>query len=165
MSCTRQKKLAAFLLIMLSVASNSQAKEGLPAIDLSKFPKLEGRVTQVLGSVNSFVPPQAAEPFRVDLAALTKATALEFDLQRKSYIPLAAPVSVESIHYYSNGKFQNLRLMSQGKTPGRVIIDIVPHSGQGQNKVQVWVVVEYGVTTGVALLECELKGEFPDRPN
>jgi hypothetical protein len=134
-----------------------------PAPDLSKFPKLEGKVTQALGQFNSFGPPKAGEPFRLNLADIVKARQLQFDPERKSSIPFPGPAAVEAVRYYSNGAFQDLRLVARGDW-GRVAIDIVPKPGQGPNRVLVWVVVESGVVEGVALIECEASGPFPGRP-
>jgi hypothetical protein len=134
------------------------------AVDLSGFPKLTGKLVQLLGHEQGFVRPKPGEPFRLNLADLAHVKQLEFDPKRKSYIPLLGPLAVESVRYYTNGAFANMRLVSGGKGRGRVTVDIEPLAGIGPNQVRVWVVVEYEVVKGVALIEGEAEGKFPSRP-
>ena len=130
--------------------------------DLSIFPKLQGKVTQVLGHEGGYVPPKAGEPFQLDLKDVTKLTQLTFDPLAKSYLPLPGPVVVESIHYYSNGGFESMRLVAK-KGSEAVTIDVVPKPGLGPKRVLVWVVRQSVVVQGVALMDCEFEGAFPDR--
>jgi hypothetical protein len=148
----------------------SAKKDAKP--DWSKFPKLTGKVKHVLGHLSSYIPPEAGEPFRLDLRDVAKLTQLRFkkSSEGETYIQLLAPVEVESIHYYTNGVFAHMRLISKSKDPVLadhfVTIDILPATGKGResNYVKVWVVVQsQGVVSGVALLEGEYEGEFPDR--
>jgi hypothetical protein len=141
-------------------------------LDWSKFPKLTGKVKHVLGHLSSYVPPEPGESFRVDLRDVPRLTRLTFEKtsKRASYIQLLAPVEVESIHYYTNGVFDHVRLVSKSKDPALadhfVTIDILPATGKGResNYVKVWVVVQsQGVVSGVALLEGGYEGEFPNR--
>jgi hypothetical protein len=133
-----------------------------PAPDLSTFPRLQGKVEQVLGNVGSFVPPKAGESFQLELKGVNKLTSLTFDPAMKSNIPLPGPVVVDAMHYYSNGAFQSMRLVSK---EGRnwVTMDVEPKPGLGPKRVLVWVVVQSEVVQGVALMDCEYEGAFPDR--
>ena len=159
------------LICTCSIVIGSQAapkagrdEKAVPA-DLSGFPKLTGKLVQLLGQEQGFVKPKPGEPFRLNLAELAAVKQLDFDLKRKSYIPLRGPLTVESVRYFSNGAFQNMRLVSRGKGRGRVIMDIEPRPGGGKpNYVQVWVVIEDEVVQGVALIDCEADGKFPSRP-
>jgi hypothetical protein len=130
--------------------------------DLSQFPKLQGKVKHVVGQVGSFVPPEAGESLQLELKDVTKLTSLTFDPAKKSYIPLPGPVVVESMHYYSNGAFQSMRLVSK-KGHNSVTIDVSPRPGLGPKRVFVWVIVQSEVVEGVALIDCEYVGAFPDR--
>ena len=133
-----------------------------PAPDLSRFPRLQGKVEQVLGNVGSFVPPKAGQSLHLELKDVTKLTSLAFDAARKSYIPLPGPVLVASTDYYSNGTFQSMRLISK-KGRNSVTVDVVPKPGLGPKRVLLWVIVQSEVVDGVALIDCEYEGAFPDR--
>jgi hypothetical protein len=133
-----------------------------PARDLSKFPRLQGKVEQVLGNVGSFLPPKGGESFQLELKDVTKLTSLPFDAARKSYIPLPGPVIVGSMNYYSNGAFQSMHLVWR-KGRNLVTIDVAPKPGLGAKRVLVWVIVQSEVVEGVALIDCEYEGAFPDR--
>ncbi len=130
--------------------------------DFSSFPKLQGKVMQVLGHEGGYVPPKAGEPFQLDLKDVTKLTRLTFDPLEKSYFPLPGPVVVESVHHYSNGHFESMRLVSK-KGRESVTIDVVPKPGLGPKRVLVWVIRQSEVVEGVALMDCEFVGAFPDR--
>ncbi len=140
----------------------SASKKPDSSHDLSSFPKLQGKVTQVLGHEGGYAPPQAGEPFQLDLKDVTKLTKLTFDPLKKSYFPLPGPVVVESIHYYSNGGFESMRLIAK-KESESVTIDVVPKPGLRPKRVLVWVIRQSEVIQGVALMECEFEGAFPDR--
>ena len=132
------------------------------ASPLSQFPKLQGTVKHVMGNVGSFVPPEAGESWQLELKDVTRLTSLTFDPAKKGYIPLPGPVVVESMHYYSNGAFQSMRLVSkQGRDS--VTIDVSPRPGLGPKRVLVWVIVQSEVVEGVVLIDCEYEGAFPDR--
>ena len=130
--------------------------------DLSNFPKLQGKVSQVLGHEGGYVPPKAGQPFQLDLKDVTKLTSLTFDPLEKSYFPLPGPVVVESVHHYSNGHFESMRLVSK-KGRESVTIDVVPKPGLGPKRVLVWLIRQSEIVEGVALMDCEFEGEFPDR--
>jgi hypothetical protein len=129
--------------------------------DLSKFPRLQGKIGQVVGHVGSFVPPGAGESFQLELKDVLKLQQLSFNAG-KSHIPLPAPVVVESIHYYSNGAFRSMRLVSK-EGSSSVTIDVVPKPGLGPKRVLVWVIVQSEVVQRVALMDCEYEGAFSDR--
>jgi len=140
---------------------SSPANAGLTGL-LSQFPKLQGNVKQIMGNVGSFVPPEAGESLQLELKDVARLTSLTFDLTKKGYIPLPGPVVVESMHYYSNGAFQSMRLVSkQGRNS--VTIDVSPKPGLGPKRVLVWVTVQSEVVEGVVLIDCEHEGAFPDR--
>jgi hypothetical protein len=151
--------LSLCVVLPTAVAAPAKAER---APDLSSFPGLKGKVTQVLGQLGSFVPPRAGEPFQVELRKVTKLTSLTFDADRRSNIPLPGPVVVKSMRYYSNGAFDNLRLVAK-KAGKSVTIDIVPKPGLGPKRVLVWVTVQSDVVEGVALIDCEADGAFPPR--
>lgn len=140
-----------------SASTNSDS-----SLDLSSFPKLQGKVTQLLGHEGGYVPPKAGEPFQLDLKEVTRLTSLTFDPVEKSYFPLPGPVVVESVHYYSNGGFESMRLVAR-EGGESVTIDVVPKPGLGPKRVLVWVVRQSDVVEGVALIDCEFEGAFPDR--
>lgn len=149
--------------LCLPTARCTRGDDKAPAPDLTGFPRLTGKLEQLLGHERGFIRPRPGEPFQLDLANLAKVEQLHFDPKRKSYIPLPGPLAVESIRYYSNGAFMNMRLVSPDKLGSRVLMDIVPQPGRGPNRVLVWVVIETNVMSGVALIECEADGEFPSR--
>jgi hypothetical protein len=140
-----------------------------PAPDLSKFPKLQGKVVQTLGNFNVFVPPKAGASFQLDLKEATKLKTLYFDEQRRRpdavealpYVILPAPLAVEAVRYNPNGTFRNLRLLSK-KASRSVTIDVV----QEEPKLfRVWVIAQEGDRViAVALLECKADGAIPNRP-
>jgi len=134
----------------------------LPAHDLRVFPKLTGKLVQLLGHEGGFVRPKPGAPFRLDSAKLSELSRLKFDRERNSYIPLPGRVSVEAVHNFPNGGFKNMRLTARNDH-SRVTIDIVPIRGEGHNRVVVWIVVENKVVQGVALIECEADKDFPNR--
>ncbi len=146
-------------------ATAAEPAEGKSIVaDLAGFPRLQGQVKAVLGSVDSFVPPVAGDSFRLELKDLPKLTKLTFGQDNKHYVPLPAPVTVDSTRYYTNGSFQNMRLVArQGGRTHSVTIDVVPAPGTGPNRVRVWVTVQSNVVAGVILIECEGEGTFPDR--
>lgn len=156
--------LTFFVLCLLSQPIIRAQPDDTPSTpDLSGFPTLKGTLSHLLGHEMGFIRPEPGEPFRLDLANLTEVTTLEFDPERESYIPLPGPLTVETVRYYPNGAFENMRLVSDMKEGSRVVIDIVPKPGQGPNRVLVWVVIETDVVQGVALIECEAEGAFPKR--
>ena len=141
-----------------------------PAPDLSKFPKLQGKVVQTLGNFNVFVPPKAGVTFQLDLKDALKLPTLYFDEQKRRpdavvalpYIMLPAPLAVESVHYKTKGTFQSLRFLSK-KGKASVTIDVVPE--EDPKLVRVWVIAQKeDRIIAVALLECEADGAFPNRP-
>jgi hypothetical protein len=150
-------------------------KDKPPEVDLSMLPKIDGKVVQVLGSLNSFVPPRVGAEVHWDLKSLSQLTMLSFDpgpedAERKYYIPLGtgrdgtSPLVVESIKTYGNGAFQNMRLVSRSQIPGSpsVKVDVIPLPGRGDpNFVQIWVLVEAEVLHGVLLIEGKADGPFP----
>ena len=144
---------------------------GEPAPDLSKFPKLQGKVVQTLGNFEVFVPPKAGVSFQLDLKETTKLKALYFDEQRRRpdaavalpYVILPAPLAVEAVRYKPNGTFRNLRLVSKNARRS-VTIDVVQEDPEDP-KLLVWVITQQGDRVmAVALLECEADGAFPNRP-
>jgi hypothetical protein len=144
---------------------------GEPAPDLSKFPKLQGKVVQTLGNFNVFVPPKAGVTFQLDLKEAPKLKALFFDEQRRRpdaaeaipSVTLPAPLAVEAVRYNPKGMFRNLRLVSK-KASWSVTIDVVQEDPEDP-KLRVWVVTQQGDRVmAVALLECEADGAFPNRP-
>ena len=152
---------------LLTVAARADKNPATPekadlAPDLSKFPRLQGKVVRLLGHVGSFVPPKETESFQLELKNVTRLTSLSFDAALKSYIPLPGPVIVDSINYYSNGAFQSMRLVSK-KGRNSVTFDVVPKGGPGPKRVLVWVIVQSEVVDGVALIDGEFDGTFPDR--
>ncbi len=148
----------------------SPPAQAAPAPDLSRFPKLEGKVKHVLGvNLDSFIPPEVGDPFQLDLKEVLKATQLSFDPAKMSYIPLPGPVAVDSIHYYTNGAFQSMRLVAKQDpklSSRKVTIDIQPAPGTDRepSTVLVWVIVEWDIVHGVAVLEGKYEGAFPNRP-
>ena len=133
--------------------------------DLSGFPELTGTLKQLLGHEQGYVRPRPGEPFRLNLAELADVERLEFDPETESYVPLPGPLAVETVRYFQNGDFANMRLLARAKGPDRVTIDIVPMPGVGKpNYVQVWVIVETEVVRAVSLIDCEAGGTFPSRP-
>lgn len=151
-----------FLPLCLGSVPQTNADDMLPAHDLRGFPKLTGKLVKLLGHEGGFVRPKPGEPFHLDLANLSKVGQLRFDRERTSYIPLPGRLSVEAVHYFPNGKFESMRLTARNEH-SRVTIDIVPTRGESRNRVMVWFVVENKVVQGVALIECEAEGEFPNR--
>lgn len=143
-------------------APHATASENSPTPELTGFPNLTGKLEQLLGHEGGYVAPKAGEPFQLDLAQLASVWKLDFDAERKSYIPLPGPLKVEAMHYYSNGAFKNMRLVSS-TTSGRVVVDIVPTPGAAPNRVLVWVAVEREVLRGVALISCDADGQFPNK--
>ncbi len=144
---------------------------GEPAPDLSKFPKLKGKVVQTLGDFNVFVPPKAGVTFQLDLKEAPKLKALLFDEQRRRAdaaaalpsVTLPAPLAVEAVRYHRNGIFRNLRLVSK-KASWSVTIDVVQEEPEDA-QLCVWVIVQQDDRVrAVALLECEADGAFPNRP-
>ena len=142
-----------------------------PAPDLSKFPKLQGKVVQTLGNFNVFVPPKAGASFQLDLKEATKLKTLYFDEQRRRpdavealpYVILPAPLTVEAVRYNPNGTFRNLRFLSK-KASWSVTIDVVQEEGEPK-LFRVWVIAQEGDRViAVALLECEADGAIPNRP-
>ena len=141
-----------------------------PAPDLSKFPKLQGKVVQTLGNFNVFVPPKAGASFQLDLKEALELKSLYFDEQNRRsdsvvalpYIMLPAPLAVEAVHYKTKGTFQSLRLLSK-KGSASVTIDVVQE--EDPKLVRVWVIAQKeDRVIAVALLECEANGAFPNRP-
>jgi len=133
-----------------------------PPVDLSRFPKLRGKVKTILGHLNTYIPPKEGEPFELSLKDLPKLTSLRFDPAEKSYTALYAPAAVESVRYYTNGAFASMRLVSTYDPKiwrGSVTIDIIAGGG----KFQMWVVYQGDVMRGVVLIEGEYDGTFPDR--
>ena len=142
--------------------------------DLSTFPKIEGKVVQVLGNLNSFVPPRVGAEVHWDLKSITQLTQLPFgpgpeNQERDYYIPLGAnregvnPLRVETITTFTTGAFRTMRLVSLSETqrsPG-VTVDII--AGGKVNFVKIWVVVESEVTLGVVLIEGKADGPFPEK--
>jgi hypothetical protein len=138
--------------------------------DWSKFPKVTGKVKHMLEGSFGYITPEVGDPFHLDLRDIPNLTSLEFNPKTKSYIHLSGPVEVESIYYSTNGAFDHMRLISKSKDPVHadhiVAIDIrpAPGRGRGSNYVLVWVVIQsQGVMHGVALIEGEYEGKFPDR--
>lgn len=149
-------------------APDVKAAAPQPAADLSAFPTITGRLDQLLGHEGGFVRPKPGEPFRLDFAKLDKDQRVDFDPAERSYVPLAGPVSVGSVHYDGAGGFAGLRLVSAAPAPrnGRVMIDVQPlaGAGAGPRHVRVWIVFEYdGLVRGVAMLSGEADGDFPRR--
>jgi hypothetical protein len=142
-------------------ADNSSAPPDVDC-DLNRFPKLTGKLNQLLGSSFGYIPPEAGDSFQLNLKEASQLTALAFDPDRDSYIPLSGPITVESVRYSSNGgHFLSMRLVSRSSDPVRahhlVTIDVVPG--------HVWVVIQsHGVVMGVALIDSESDGPFPHRP-
>jgi hypothetical protein len=132
-----------------------------PAPDLSKFPKLQGKVEQVLGGFVTFAPPKAGDSFQLELKEVLKLKTLSFNAG-KGHIHLPGPVVVESIHHYSNGAFHSMRLVSK-KDNSSVTIDVGPVPSTGPKRVRVWVIAQSKVVEAVALIDCEYEGAFPDR--
>lgn len=141
--------------------------------DLSKFPKIHGKVVQSLGSLNSYLPPVVGAEIEWDLKTIQQWDKLTFKpladaAVNEYYIPLAidirpddgasrvVPLSVETLKTYSNGAFDKMRLVS--RTPRadaiRVKVDVTSLPGRGDpNFVQIWVMVESDVLHGVVLIE------------
>jgi uncharacterized protein (TIGR03067 family) len=130
----------------------------------NRFPELHGKVTEVLGSVGSYVPPEVGSAFQLDLNDVSKLTSLTFGPANRMSVPLPGPVAVESTHYYSKGAFRSMRLVSK-KGNQSVTIDVVPKPGLGDpNRVHVWVVVQSDVVQGVVRIDAASEGTFPARP-
>lgn len=131
--------------------------------DLTKFPKLSGKVTQFIGHELGYVRPRVGESFTLDFGNLAKLQRLDFDVERMSYIPLTgSPLKLEAVNTYTNGAFSSCRLRSQAREHV-VNIDIQPKPGRGvPDLVEVWISVEsYGMLTGVAVVDCVSDGPFP----
>jgi hypothetical protein len=144
---------------------------GEPASDLSKFPKLKGKVVETLGNFGAFVPPKAGYSFQLDLKEAPKLKALFFDEERRRpdaaaaipYVNLPAPFAVHVVRYKANGTFRNLRLISKNARR-TVTIDVVRDDPE-DTILRVWVISqEDDRVLAVALLECEADGAFPSRP-
>lgn len=162
----------------LKAEEQPSPKDKPPEVDLSTLPKINGKVVQVLGNLNSYVPPRVGAEVHWDLKSLSKLTLLPFDpgpedAERNYYIPLGtgrdgtSPLVVESIKTYGNGAFQNMRLVSRSQIPGSpsVKVDVIPLPGRGDpNFVQIWVVVEADVLCGVVLIEGKSDGPFHKSP-
>ena len=140
-----------------------------PAPDLSKFPKLQGKVVQTLGNFNVFVPPKAGATFQLDIKDALQLKSLYFDEQKRRpdaavalpYVILPAPLAVEAVRYNKNDTFRNLRLVSK-KATRSVTVDVVVEES---NRLSVWIMAqEDDRVIAVALLECEANGAFPNRP-
>ncbi|MCA8993953.1 MAG: hypothetical protein KDA88_18355 [Planctomycetaceae bacterium] len=160
--------------------------------DISSFPKLNGTLTEFVGHSIGYIPPRKGMPVVLDLAELSRpfadlqhdpktkqrAGSIEFGVQRDDdqnfehygYIPIPGPLVPEDIHYYDNGEFESGRFVA--KTEGtadsfhRVTVDVNRHPGNGPNgpTVRVWIVIETGNRTrGVAVIDCEIEGEFPSQ--
>jgi hypothetical protein len=128
--------------------------------DLSMFPKLRGKVVQVLGNPGSFVLPQAGQTFELELKDALKLQKLTFG--DGSWVSLPGPIVVD-IRKHSNGAFANMRLVSK-EGRNKVTIEFVPKPGSGNpRRVFVWVVGEGDVIRGVALIDCESDTPFPGR--
>ncbi len=164
------------LLLCAGISSTVRAEEMEAKFDLTGFPKIEGRVTAVHGSMNSFLPPVAGERITIDLSAPEKLDRIPFTPPSEiagedgmHYISLAAgaegvePLRATSIRRFSNGGFNHMRLLSRAARGGpRVMLDIVPLPGSGDpSVVQVWIVLESDVTQGVVVIEGKALGEFP----
>ncbi len=142
-----------------------------PAPDLSKFPKLQGKVVQTLGNFKVFVAPKAGVSFQLDLKVAHKLKTLFFDEQKRRpdaavalpIVILPAPLAVEAVRYHPNGTFRNLRLVSKMASRS-VTIDVVREE-RDDPMLLVWVIAQEGDRVfAVALLECEADGAFPNRP-
>lgn len=147
-----------------------QNESGKPqtAWDLSKFPKLTGKVAHFIGSEFGYVHPVVGEPFTLDFASIAKLRKLDFDAQRKSYIPLAeSPLALESVNTFTTGAFASGRFVSKDRGGHSVKVDIQPKPGRGNpNFVEVWITIEsQGLVLGVAVIDCVADGPFPQRPD
>jgi len=169
------KAIACFASILLLIATGTLAENPTPQaanLDVSTFPVLQGRLKELLGHEGGYIRPKPGEPCTLDLRKLLRIGSqqkLDFDPQSKSYIPLPGPTTIESVHYYGNGSFESLRLISQNdRVPSsRTVIDIHPLAsvGKGPDHVAVWIVMEYdGQTRGVVLIDAKASGELPRRP-
>lgn len=162
----------------LILANRSAAEEHPPAgTDLTGFPRLEGTVVQVLGHLNSYIPPTVGDRFSLDLSTATSLTDLSFEKAKPGegnnpYIPLGFtrdgvnPLAVESIKRFTNGAFHQMQLISRSSTEGSpgVKVDIQPLPGVGgPDYVRVWITVESDVVHGVVLIDARVQGKFPNQ--
>lgn len=133
------------------------------ASDVSKFPRLSGKVTHFIGHELGYVRPRVGEPFTLDFNNLANLQRLDFDPEQKSYIPLPEGRFVlDKVHTYTTGSFASCRLTSAG-SDHIVNMDIVPKPGRGDpNLVEVWISIErHGLLSGVAVVDCLADGPFP----
>ncbi len=75
-------------------ADKSPTAENPPQVDFSKFPKINGKVVQVLGSSFGYIPPRVGDEMELDLKTISQLEQLRFksrpgDFSTRSYIPLA----------------------------------------------------------------------------
>jgi hypothetical protein len=150
--------------------------------DLSKFPKIHGKVVQSLGSLNSYLPPAVGAEIEWDLKTIQQWDKLTFkpladDAVNEYYIPLAidirpddassrvVPLTVETLKTYGNGAFDNMRLMSRSSREDspHVKVDVTSLPGRGDpNFVQIWVMVESDVLHGIVLIEGQSDAPVPN---
>ena len=158
--------LSCMLSLMLVFHSGeiSGADQKPPQVDLSKFPKIKGKVVQALGSSFGYIPPRVGAEIDLDLKTVTQLNQLRFkpvpgikaQWNRYSYIPLAIsvkadgsgksvsvvnPLKVEAVNTYTTGAFESMRLVSRTTSPDRhtVTLDV---KGNEKN-VQISVLVEW----------------------
>lgn len=164
-------------LVMLSgfafLLPAATGEEKTPGVDLSDYPTIEGEVVQVLGHLNSYIPPEVGDRLTLDLSQLGQLAQLKFELGKPEpgishrYIPLdtdshgVKPLTVESIKRHTNGAFQSMRLISASdlESSHAVKVHIGPYGSE--NRVRIWIMVESDVLNGIVLVEGKVKGTFP----
>lgn len=181
---------SALLMLLVQASGMAFAEEPNPsspkplAGDLSKLPKVRGKVVQSLGHLNSYLPPMVGAEFELDFTTLAELDKLTFkpvraDAATDFYIPLAidivsnekgsvsqvVPLSVETLKTFGNGAFDSMRLVSRSAngTSPTVKVDVTNLPGRGDpNFVQIWVMVEDDVINGVVLIEGKVVAPAPN---
>ncbi len=175
--------LSYVLLLLITIPMDDASAEDTPPnatesaleLDPSSLPKFKGKVVQSLGSLNSYLPPRAGAEVQWDLKTLPEQDRLTFDPLPDDdvgeyYVPfpfyekkftangggLAIPLKAVSGKTYPNGKFEDMRWISQAERKGSpsVKVDFNCRPGHGHpNFVQIWVMVESDTLHGMVLIE------------
>ena len=129
---------------------------------LADFPPLRGKVRLARGLFNGYISPSDGERLELDFRALNL-DKFEFDTKAASYNPLPGPLEVAHVHWFANGTFESMRLVSRDDHGHRLTIDIVPYHNPDDRKAHVWILEESRVIRSVAYIECTYDGPLPSK--